>query len=208
MDSILKNINEYYTNKINQFGNTPRGVDWKDEQSQFIRFDQLLKVIEDKSDFSVNDLGCGFGSMFLYMLQNTFGKFNYNGYDLSAEMIEHANEVCGEFNGLSFFKVNASSEMQVADYSVASGIFNVKMNHNDQEWLTYITDALHDLNEKSTKGFSFNALTLFSDAEFKKEHLYYADPMFLFEHCKKNYSRNVALLHDYNLFEFTIIVRK
>lgn len=41
-----------------------------------------------------------------------------------------------------------------------------------------------------------------------KEHLYYADPAELFDHCKRNYSRNVALLHDYGLYEFTVLVRK
>jgi hypothetical protein len=29
-----------------------------------------------------------------------------------------------------------------------------------------------------------------------------------FDHCKRNFSRQVALLHDYGLWEFTILVRK
>jgi len=41
-----------------------------------------------------------------------------------------------------------------------------------------------------------------------REDLYYADPCFIFDYCKRNFSRNVALLHDYELYEFTIIVRK
>ena len=38
--------------------------------------------------------------------------------------------------------------------------------------------------------------------------LFYGDPTFFFDHCKRKYSRNVALLHDYDLYEFTIIVRR
>jgi len=30
----------------------------------------------------------------------------------------------------------------------------------------------------------------------------------LFDYCKRTYSRDVALLHDYGLYEFTILVRK
>ncbi|MBM3138043.1 MAG: class I SAM-dependent methyltransferase, partial [Chloroflexi bacterium] len=30
----------------------------------------------------------------------------------------------------------------------------------------------------------------------------------LFDYCKVNFSKNVALLHDYKLYDFTIIVRK
>ena len=38
--------------------------------------------------------------------------------------------------------------------------------------------------------------------------LYYADPCFLFDYCQRRYSRWVAVLHDYGLYEFTIVVRK
>jgi len=38
--------------------------------------------------------------------------------------------------------------------------------------------------------------------------LYYADPIFLFEHCRRTFSRFVSLIHDYPLYEFTILVRK
>jgi len=37
--------------------------------------------------------------------------------------------------------------------------------------------------------------------------LYYADPRLYFDYCKRNFSRHVALLHDYGLWEFTVIVR-
>jgi hypothetical protein len=48
----------------------------------------------------------------------------------------------------------------------------------------------------------------YSDPERMRAHLYYADPCRLFDHCKRRYSRHVALLHDYGLYEFTILVRK
>ena len=37
--------------------------------------------------------------------------------------------------------------------------------------------------------------------------LFYADPCWLFDQCKRRHSRDVALLHDYGLYEFTILVR-
>jgi hypothetical protein len=57
-------------------------------------------------------------------------------------------------------------------------------------------------------GFAFNCLTAYSDAHKMQSYLYYADPCRLFDLCKRRYSRNVALLHDYGLYEFTILVRK
>jgi hypothetical protein len=41
-----------------------------------------------------------------------------------------------------------------------------------------------------------------------REDLFYADPCELFDYCKTRFARNVALLHDYGLYEFTILVRK
>jgi hypothetical protein len=41
-----------------------------------------------------------------------------------------------------------------------------------------------------------------------RDNLYYADPFLLFDYCKKTYSRNVALLRDYGLYEFTLLIRK
>jgi hypothetical protein len=38
--------------------------------------------------------------------------------------------------------------------------------------------------------------------------LYYGDPCFLFDYCKRHFSKNIVLLHDYNLYDFTLIERK
>jgi hypothetical protein len=98
--------------------------------------------------------------------------------------------------------------MDLCDYTVASGIFNIRFGCDDESWLKYILETLSSMNEKSRDGFAFNILTKYSDREFMKPELYYADPAYLFDYCKKNFSRNVALLHDYDQYDFTIIVRK
>jgi hypothetical protein len=64
------------------------------------------------------------------------------------------------------------------------------------------------MDEISTRGFSFNVLTSYSDEDKKRDYLYYADPLFLFDYCKRHFSRKVALLHDYPIYEFSILVRK
>jgi hypothetical protein len=97
---------------------------------------------------------------------------------------------------------------RISDYSVASGIFNVRLGRSDAEWRDYLEATLDTLDRSSLKGFSFNCLTSYSDAEKMKDYLYYAEPGALFDFCKRRYSRHVALLHDYGLYEFTILVRK
>ncbi|MDX9742210.1 MAG: class I SAM-dependent methyltransferase [Arcobacteraceae bacterium] len=203
MKTIYQNINNYYTNKVITHGTTPKGVDWNGEESQFIRFAQLSKIIS-QDNFSINDIGCGYGKYTEYLAQN-YNNCIYNGYDLSSEMIENAKQLYPNFNFLTIKKLQ---EIGQSDYSIASGIFSVKMEHNEAEWLSYILSTIEQMNEKSMKGFSFNMLTKYSDKEYMRDDLYYADPLFIFDYCKRNFSKEVALLHDYGLYEFTILVRK
>ena len=98
-------------------------------------------------------------------------------------------------------------ELEPASYTVASGIFNVKLEADDGAWERYVESTLETMARLSSDGFAFNMLTRFADAELMRTDLYYGDPMHYFALCKERYSRYVALLHDYELFEFTVLVR-
>ncbi len=201
---IIKGVKEYYTEKIKNNGVGALGVDWNSKESQYLRFEQLCKVIQ-KDQFSVIDYGCGYGELINFM-QPKYSNYNYWGFDISDEMIIEAQKLFEDKSNVKFSSVLNENK---SDYAIASGIFNVKLNlATNEEWLEYILETLHNINSLSLNGFSFNALTKYSDIDFMKDYLYYCDPLLLFDYCKRNFSKNVALLHDYNLYEFTIIVRK
>ena len=85
---------------------------------------------------------------------------------------------------------------------------NMKLDADHEAWTKIVIECLHQMNDHAAKGIAFNMLTKYSDADKMREDLYYADPCFFFDYCKRNFSLNVALLHDYHLYDFTIIVRK
>jgi SAM-dependent methyltransferase len=204
-EDILNSVNEYYTNKIKTFGRSPEGVDWNGIESQEIRFEQLSKVFEKEksTQFSLLDFGCGFGSYLTYLEKGNV-ELNYTGYDISEEMIKNAKL---QFDGKGKW-IQEIPENFRTDYVVASGLFNVKLNQNVKDWESYILNTLKLIDSISNKGFSFNILTSYSDKEYMKDYLYYASPEFFFNFCKVNYSKEVSLLHDYGLYEFTILVKK
>ena len=204
MNSLLADVADYYSGKLAAYGETPQGVDWNGTEGQVLRFKQLARLIEDEAPFSLNDLGCGYGALLDY-LGPRFPAMSYFGYDISESMIAAASVRTLSGGGASFF--TGSSPQQPADYSVASGIFNVRLKHGDAEWRDYVESTIDLLHRSSRRGFAFNCLTAYSDAEKKRDHLYYADPCMIFDQCKRLYSRDVALLHDYGLYEFTVIVR-
>jgi SAM-dependent methyltransferase len=202
---IHAEIASYYAAKLAQHGETARGVDWNSEAGQEGRFEQLAKVLPSEGAFSVNDVGCGYGAL-LDFLAARYPSFDYCGCDISIEMIRAARARHPDKPRAVF--AHGDQPPAVADFGLASGIFNVRLGHGDSEWRRYIDATLDVLDRTSRLGFAFNCLSAHCDPPMMRAQLYYADPAALFEHCRQRYSRRVALLHDTTPFEFTILVRK
>ncbi|PYT05762.1 MAG: SAM-dependent methyltransferase [Acidobacteria bacterium] len=202
---MLESVEQYYTEKLKTHGPTARGVDWNSPESQALRFEQVLKVCDADSAFSINDYGCGYGALSDFLVQRGYS-VQYRGFDVSDQMIAEAKKLHRRLSNCDFFR--EESNLTVADYTVASGVFNVKLRATDDEWERYFLRTLERIAELSSRGFAFNALTKYSDRDRMRPDLYYADPLFLFDYCKRKFTRFVSLLHDYPLYEFTIIVRK
>jgi hypothetical protein len=95
----------------------------------------------------------------------------------------------------------------VFDFAIASGIFNVKGDVSIEAWDRYVRDIMDILARAGRRGFAFNVLSLSSERERRSDSLYYVDPGEMLSYCLARYGRSVALLQDYGLYEFTVIVR-
>jgi len=204
-EEIIQQVGNYYSDKVQQHGATPQGVDWNGEASQHLRFAQLCRLMAGNTSYSLLDYGCGFGSLYGYLADQGH-QVQYTGFDIADDMLAQGQKLYGGSPTVRW--VNTLQQAQPADYCVASGVFNVRLKNTDEAWRAYITDTIDKMHQHSQKGFAFNVLTKYSDAPYMRDYLYYADPAWLFDLCKRQYSRHVALLHDYPLYEFTIIVRK
>jgi hypothetical protein len=202
---IFDRTRKYYEELLATYGVTPRGVDWNSESAQDIRFVQLLKICNFFSPFSMLDYGSGYGAL-VEMLTASGCDFKYTGYDISEKMASKGRELYKDRPNCYF--TSDPEGLTCADYVIASGIFNIKLDASEEEWTRYVLSELNRINDLTTRGFSFNMITKYVDAEYVKPHLYYADPGFFFDYCKTHFAKNVALLHDYGLYDFTILVRK
>lgn len=201
---LLARVAAYYSDKIYQHGPTPRGVDWRDIESQEMRFASLLKIIDNDSAASLIELGCGYGALAGYMRRQGFD-LDYFGYDISESMVAAATEIYAR-ERTAHFKVGSLPQKQ-ADYCVASGIFNVRFDLSDDEWRSYLFDTLDLMAAAADRGFAFNCLTSFSDRNRQESRLFYADPGEMLNHCISCYGRHVSLLHGRPSYEFTVLVR-
>ena len=199
--AFFASLERYFEDTLDAHGATAQGVDWNSPESQELRFEQLLGLVPGAAPFSIVDYGCGYGALAGWLRSRGY-ETDYQGFDVSERMIQEARALHP-----SRF-VTREEQLEAADYAVASGVFNLRLDVADEAWREYILETLRALDRLGRRGFAFNMLTSYSDPERMRDDLYYGDPSFFFDHCKRTYSRNVALLHDYGLYEFTLLVRK
>ena len=206
MDDTLDKISNLYSDNLTEHGDQSKAVGWPTTDSQELRFEKLTQMIPDtNASFSVNDYGCGYGAHLEYLLQKKYFVTGYNGYDLSKEMLSKSKKRLKGFNG-DLKLINSSKISTPADFTFVSGTFNVRFEATYDEWKKFIEETLHMINGASIRGFSFNLLSKYVDWE--EPHLFYGAPCYWFDFCKRNFSPKVSLLHDYPLYEWTILVHK
>ena len=202
-DDLLRRVSAYYSGKVREFGATPRGADWKDQQSQHARFEQLAKVLRGAKTGSLAELGCGWGAFADWAHKHALD-LDYTGYDISDDMLAAAN---ARFKNVPQVSFRAGARpTEAADFVIASGIFNVRFDISDAAWLSYVDRTIGDMAASARKGFAFNCLTGFSDFERKEARLFYPYPGEMFDRSLRRHGRHGVLLQDYGLYEFTILI--
>ncbi len=202
--AFFDSLDAYFERTLAAHGPTPRGVDWNGQEAQELRFRELLRVIDGSGPVSLNDYGCGYGALAPFAAARGLD-MSYTGFDVSKAMLSHARELVGDGQPWRF--VHREQDLPVADYTVASGLFNLRLEVGDDSWAAYVERTIRSLGRLSRRGLAFNMLTRYSDPERMRPDLYYADPGRFFDLCKREISPHVALHHDYGLYEFTLLVR-
>ena len=212
MNRAPSKLKHYFAGKLQEHGPTARGVDWNSERRQEICFRQLVHIMENPLGIregvapTILDYGCGYGALARWLVQTGIPFSRYQGFDFTPSMIEQARNLFGALQNVEFTELEV--EVAPADFVIASGLLGLKLDAELSEWESYVFSLVERLWSYSQRGFAFNSLTSYSDPERMRPDLYYPDPARLFDFCKRNLSRNVSVLHDYGLYEFTILVRR
>jgi SAM-dependent methyltransferase len=198
-------IARYYTDKVLRHGATPLGVDWSCAPTQELRFLQLLRFEELPTPCSLNDLGCGYGALFGFVSERRpETRFDYLGIDVSPEMVERARHLWRHARGARFVGGNACPRR--ADYSVASGIFNVNLWFADAQWEELVARTLAQMRRSSRRGFAVNFL-LQQRVSGSATGLYRTLPSTWVRYCERELGCDVEIVEKYGLQEFTLLAR-
>lgn len=202
----LEAVEGLYSQNLGAHGTSAKSVGWRDAQQQRLRFEKLAQVVDRESSapITVNDWGCGYGAMFTYLDEVLGPRLSrYRGYDISEDMIRAARQTVKDRRA-EF--VQDDHVAHVADYTFVSGTFNVRLSASEEIWAEHARDTVLRLYERSKEALSFNMLSTYVD--WRAADLFYADPGEWFDFCKRELSRYVTLIHDYPLYEWTMLVRR
>lgn len=204
LERAWNDIEIYFSRGLDQYGVSPQAVGSKDADAQRVRFENLAYVLKPPPNrpVTVNDFGCGYGALFGFLDSlKTIRLTKYYGYDVSDSMLDAASD---QTDARATF-IHSHEITEDADYSFVSGTFNDKPTASSATWLRYVELMVEQLAARSRIGFAFNLLSTYVD--FQAPNLFYADPLHFFRYCKTHISPYVSLLHDYPLYEWTIVVR-
>jgi SAM-dependent methyltransferase len=203
--ATLDAVAAYYEERVREHGATPWGVDWTCEPTQQLRFVQLLKVAGARGAISINDFGCGYGAL-LPFLRRRFPsrRIDYRGADVAPAMIEAARAAAAQADRSRFF---VGSSLPPADYSVASGVFNVQLGFSPRAWRAHVKEALSQMARASRKGFAVNFMLPPKPGAQALAGLYRARPSAWAAYCREAFGADVEVLQAYGLREFTLLAR-
>jgi SAM-dependent methyltransferase len=203
----LEDVGALYTGNLAEHGIDSRAVGWPDAESHRLRFEKLAYVLEaapPEGGYSAADWGCGYGAMFQFLDAHPAGRLeSWTGYDISEEMLAAARDHVGDERARF---VHGDEVTEDADYVFVSGTFNVRAESSEEAWGEFVREKVAELYERSRRGLAFNLLTTYVD--WRKDDLFYAHPAEFFSFCRRELSRYVSLLHDYPLYEWTMVVTR
>lgn len=198
---LKREVVAHYEAALRAHGPTARGVDWRDEASQRLRFRILCGVCE-LAGRSLHEVGAGAGHLLDHLRAEGIAA-EYSGSDLSAAMVEAAR---ARHPGARFDVRDLLLEAPRPSYDVVvcSGLFHVCLGHGGEPWRRFVAETLRRMWALCRVAIAFNLMT--DQVDWRAPQLHYASPAESFEFCRRELSRFVVLRHDYPLHEFTLYV--
>tara|TARA_B100001113_G_scaffold185146_1_gene151747 strand:+ start:154 stop:780 length:627 start_codon:yes stop_codon:yes gene_type:complete len=207
MKKITLSTKKYYEKKLDFFGNNFKGMNWSSKKSQYLRFEELIKVADLKNK-TVHDVGCGNGEFLKFLIKKNKKIKFFLGSDISEKMINRCKKKYNKLSGVDFLVLDIANDKftKKFDFVISSGIFNVKNNFNNKIWKKYVFNLISLMFESSKKACAINFLTPYTT--YRDKNLFYMNLHELILELRKNITKKIIINHSYNLWEYTVYLYK
>ena len=196
----LNKVKKFYNKKFTSFGNSLKTIGWSNRNDQYLRFEKLIYNY-NLNNKTILDVGCGFGDFYKFLILKRKTKFKYIGLDISDKIIMEAKNKIKRPNVTFINSDLLNFKHNKIDYVISSGALTYNFRNSDE----YAKKIIKKMYEISNISCSINFMSTYCDYKLKKNKHYNPEKIFKFS---KSISRKVNLIHDYDLFEFTIQIFK
>jgi SAM-dependent methyltransferase len=186
-------------------------MDWPNQNDLKRRFDVLTDIIipngKNDSQIEILDLGCGVGLLIDYL--NEIDKLNnidYFGIDISEEMVDFANKKYAKYNFEARDILQNKLKKESYDYVIMNGLFTEKREMSQKDMFDFFQSIVKETYAASRRGISFNLMS--THVDWKRDDLFHLGLDVLTNFLVKNCSRNIIIRMDYQLYEYTVYVKK
>lgn len=203
---VTKELLKYYRDTLQRHGTNPRGVGWPNELETNIRYDRMLRVMDEL--YGVNhpsllDVGCGYGGLIDYIQKKKL-QVNYTGLDALGDMIEEAAQLHPNENFYQGDLLDMYDRIGTFDYVVCNGILTLK-NDNDLDTMMQFTKTLiRQMFHCCRIGIAFNIVSTY--VEWYGSKNFYRNPLEILAFCLSELSHHVKLDHSYRIQDYTVYV--
>ena len=191
---------DYYEARYRAHGEGARGMDWRDEASQRLRFERLVAHLDLAGSPRLVDVGCGNGEL-LSFLTTAAVAVDYLGIDVAPAMVEACRRRHGDERAVLASTADLG-RLGPFDYAVVSGTFNVKQDVPASVWARYVRRAIGETYASCRRGVAFNVMTTAVDHRYP--HLYYMSLQRVAEIAAACGTRRFHVDHAYPLYEMTV----
>ena len=199
---VEKRANRVYSKCLFADGETAEGVHWRDQESQQLRFDELIKIIEPNDELKLIDWGCGYGALFDYIKNKPWmTSAHYVGLDINENMIEACRRRIMNKH-VEFSIANRPSTQ--CDYLLASGTWNFKMHESRAFWWSIVKTEIKNAWQYVDRGMAFNLLSIAPKSQF----LFWMDPETIERFVRREITENARIKPIWGLPDLSISMWK
>lgn len=202
-------IIDHYEACFLKYGDSPKGMDWPNQEDAVLRYQIMLDLIElnnDNERVSLLDFGCGTSHLLEYMRIIDINNIDYSGLDISPLCIETSQKKFPEITYYNLDILENSEQIPSFDYIVCNGIFTEKRELSFEEMWAYTQKMLPLIFSKAEKGIAFNMMS--KAVDWERWDLFHLSTDLLIDFMTKELSRNFIIRNDYGLYEFTVYLYK
>ena len=173
MRNVEATIAQKYNKRFSKLGAVPEASLWFSKERQLVRFKLIADVVAQKrpkANFSISDIGCGYGAFVPYLFQRfPNADFTYTGFEIAEKPLNYCIKNYQKSNVV--FKMEKKKKRH-SDFSIMSGTYNYAPVLSPKVWQTYLFKNLCQIWSYSRCGMIFN-LSIAGEAKITSQNISY-----------------------------------